>query len=125
MADTVRTWTIIPARGGSKGIPGKNLALVQSRSLVRRAVDAARGAARVDRVFVSTDAADIAAEAVRAGAEIVERPADISGDASSSEDALLHALDIIWRNAVKSFRTCSVSCNARRPLFRLATSTAR
>jgi N-acylneuraminate cytidylyltransferase len=86
---------IIPARGGSKGIPRKNLQRVGGVPLVARAVDAARRCPAIDRVVVTTDDADIAAVAAEWGAEIVERPADLSGDQASSEAALLHALDAL------------------------------
>jgi YrbI family 3-deoxy-D-manno-octulosonate 8-phosphate phosphatase len=86
---------VVPARGGSKGIPGKNVAPVAGVSLVGRAVRACRGADRVTRVVVSTDAEDIAAEARRHGAEVVVRPADLASDTASSESALLHALDTV------------------------------
>jgi YrbI family 3-deoxy-D-manno-octulosonate 8-phosphate phosphatase len=83
---------IIPARGGSKGVPGKNVRRVAGRSLVARAVDAALTASRIDRVLVSTDDPAIAREAVAAGAEVIDRPAAIAGDTASSEAAVLHAL---------------------------------
>lgn len=86
---------IIPARGGSKGVPGKNLRRVAGRTLVERAIDAAIAAERVDEVWVSTDAPAIAAVARNAGAQVVERPLELSGDTASSESALLHALDVI------------------------------
>jgi YrbI family 3-deoxy-D-manno-octulosonate 8-phosphate phosphatase len=85
---------VIPARGGSKGLPGKNVALVGGVPLVARAVHAARAAHRVDRVIVSTDDVDIAAAARAAGAEIVTRPAALAGDSATSEVAVLHALDV-------------------------------
>lgn len=84
---------VIPARGGSKGVPRKNLQRVGGVPLVARAVDAARRCPAVDRVVVSTDDADIAAVAAEWGAEVVQRPADLSGDEASSESALVHALD--------------------------------
>jgi N-acylneuraminate cytidylyltransferase len=87
---------IIPARGGSKGIPGKNLRIIAGRPLVAHAIHAALNCGRVDRVAVSTDDPMIAAAAQAAGAEIIWRPAELSGDAASSEDALLHGLDT-WR----------------------------
>jgi N-acylneuraminate cytidylyltransferase len=83
---------VVPARGGSKGVPGKNLKRVAGRSLVARAVDVALASNTVDRVLVSTDDAEIAAEARSAGAEVVDRPAEIAGDGASSEAAVLHAL---------------------------------
>ncbi|WP_309131589.1 acylneuraminate cytidylyltransferase [Brevibacterium sp.] len=87
-----RTVAIIPARGGSKGIPLKNLQKVAGTSLLARAVHAARATPSIDRVIVSTDHEDIAAEAIRAGAEVSHRPADIAGDLATSESALIHTL---------------------------------
>lgn len=91
----MRVACIIPARGGSKGIPRKNLAPVGGVPLVVRAVRAARAASSVDEVLVSTDDAEIAALVRAAGARVVERPAEISGDVASSESAILHALDVL------------------------------
>lgn len=84
---------VIPARGGSKGVPGKNLRRVGGVSLVERAVLVCREASRIDRVYVTTDDADIADAARNAGAEVITRPLDLAGDTASSESALLHALD--------------------------------
>ncbi|MEV5442372.1 acylneuraminate cytidylyltransferase [Streptomyces sp. NPDC052644] len=84
---------VIPARGGSKGVPGKNLAPVGGVPLVARAVRACRAARRVTHVAVSTDDPDIAAVAAGAGAEVVHRPAALADDTATSEAALLHALD--------------------------------
>lgn len=91
----MRLIAIIPARGGSKGIPGKNLKEVGGQPLVVRSVRAALGCGRCERVVVTTDSEQIAAAARAAGAEVVERPAELSGDAASSESALLHALDAL------------------------------
>ena len=88
-----RVIAIIPARGGSKGVPGKNLRRVGGRSLVVRAVDACRAARRIAEVYVSTDDAEIAASAEVAGAKVIMRPAELSDDTASSESALLHALN--------------------------------
>ena len=84
---------VIPARGGSKGVPGKNLRRVAGRALIERAVDACRGADRVDAVFVSTDDPAIAAAATSAGAGVLVRPPALAGDTASSESALLDALE--------------------------------
>lgn len=89
----MNTVAIIPARGGSKGVPGKNLQRVGGVSLIERAVRACREARSVDQVFVSTDDADIAYTAELAGAEVIIRPYELASDAASSESALLHALD--------------------------------
>ncbi|WJL95424.1 acylneuraminate cytidylyltransferase [Microbacterium sp. ET2] len=90
MSDVV---AIIPARGGSKGVPRKNLRRVGGIPLVGRAIQAARRCDLIDRVCVSTDDDEIAAVAEEWGAEVIRRPADLSGDTASSESAILHALD--------------------------------
>jgi N-acylneuraminate cytidylyltransferase len=83
---------IIPARGGSKGVPRKNVKLLAGRPLIAWTIRAAREAKRVTRVVVSTDDAEIARVANECGAGVVWRPAEISGDIASSESALLHVL---------------------------------
>jgi YrbI family 3-deoxy-D-manno-octulosonate 8-phosphate phosphatase len=91
---------VIPARGGSKGVPGKNTAPVGGVPLVARAVAAAL-AAGIRDVRVSTDDAGIAAAARRAGAGVVDRPAELAGDTATSESALLHALDVLAAEGVR------------------------
>ncbi|MEU3145636.1 acylneuraminate cytidylyltransferase [Streptomyces sp. NPDC006999] len=88
-----RVLAVIPARGGSKGVPAKNLAPVGGAPLVTRAVRECRAARHVTDVVVSTDDQAIAAAARQAGAEIVMRPAAIAGDLATSEAAVLHAMD--------------------------------
>ncbi|MEE9964638.1 MAG: acylneuraminate cytidylyltransferase [Propionicimonas sp.] len=83
---------VIPARGGSKGVPGKNVARIGGVPLVARAVRAALGASHIDQVVVSTDDPDIARAAEQAGATIVQRPAELAGDTATSEAALTHAI---------------------------------
>ena len=84
---------IIPARGGSKGVPGKNIKLLAGRPLITHTIAAAQRAARVTSVHVSTDSPEIARVAEASGAHVIWRPAEISGDLASSEAALLHGLD--------------------------------
>lgn len=86
---------IIPARGGSQGLPGKNVARVGGVPLIARAVHAALGAEQVARIVVTTDDEEIADAAIAAGAEVVARPAELAGAAASSESALLHALEVL------------------------------
>ncbi|WP_030220739.1 N-acylneuraminate cytidylyltransferase [Streptomyces sp. NRRL WC-3626] len=88
-----RVLAVIPARGGSKGVPAKNLAPVGGVPLVARAVRECRAARYVTDVVVSTDDQAIAAAARQAGAEVVLRPAAIAGDTATSEAAVLHAMD--------------------------------
>ena len=96
-----QTVAIIPARGGSKQVPRKNLRRVGGVPLVERAVRAATAASGVDLVVVSTDDAEIAAVATAAGARVIARPAEIAGDKASSESAVLHALDELERTGVQ------------------------
>ncbi len=86
---------IIPARGGSKGIPRKNISPFNGKPLICWNIEAALQAELVDQVVVSTDDAEIAEVSRNAGATVIMRPDDISSDIASSEDALLHALSHI------------------------------
>lgn len=86
---------VIPARGGSRSIPDKNIHPLLGRPLLAYTVEAALGAEVAERVVVSTDSPRIAAVARELGAEVLERPAEISGDTASTESALLHALDVL------------------------------
>ncbi|MFJ3233438.1 cytidylyltransferase domain-containing protein [Streptomyces sp. NPDC086787] len=88
-----RVLAVIPARGGSKGVPAKNLAPVGGVPLVARAVRECRATRLVTDVVVSTDDRAIAAAARQAGAEVVLRPAAIAGDTATSEAAVLHAME--------------------------------
>ena len=83
---------LIPARGGSKGIPGKNLRSVGGVPLLARSVRAALAAASVGTICVSSDDPAIGELGAREGAIWLQMPAEISGDQASSEAALLHAL---------------------------------
>lgn len=83
---------IIPARGGSKGVPNKNLKKVGSYSLLARAILACKASALIERIIVSTDSAVISEEAKRFEAEVVVRPSHLATDLSRSEEALLHAI---------------------------------
>ena len=86
------TVAILLARGGSKGVPHKNLRHVGGLSLVARSVLAARSAQRVNGIYVSTDDLRISAEARSFGAQVIERPASLSDDLATSESGWLHAL---------------------------------
>ncbi|MDN6201398.1 MAG: acylneuraminate cytidylyltransferase [Micrococcaceae bacterium] len=86
---------VIPARGGSKGLPLKNLRPVGGTSLLARAIDAALAAPSVTDVVVSTDHSQIRNEAHAQGARVIDRPAALASDGASSESALGHALDTL------------------------------
>jgi YrbI family 3-deoxy-D-manno-octulosonate 8-phosphate phosphatase len=84
---------IIPARGGSKRVPSKNLLPLAGLPLVTHSIRQALAADAVDVVYVSTDDPAIAAVAREEGAVVVQRPPAIAGDTATSESALLHVLD--------------------------------
>ena len=84
---------IIPARGGSKGIPHKNLALVGGTTLVERAIAAAQQCKSISRIIVTSDDLTILDKAREMNVEFVLRPAELATDDSPIEDAILHALD--------------------------------
>jgi len=85
---------IIPARGGSKGIPGKNIKLLAGKPLIAWTIEAAQKAVYLDRVIVSTDDEEIAKVARECGAEVpFLRPACISGDLATDVEFIDHALE--------------------------------
>jgi N-acylneuraminate cytidylyltransferase len=90
-----KTLAVIAARGGSKGIPHKNLLDLCGKPLIAWTVEQARAARGVEVVAVSSDSDKILQAAEAAGAVGVRRPDDISGDLASSESAWLHALNAI------------------------------
>ena len=83
---------IIPARAGSKGLPGKNTALVEGKSLVQLAIESALSIPEITRVVVTSDDVPVQKIASDLGAEVVVRPAVLAQDNSPIESAILHAL---------------------------------
>jgi YrbI family 3-deoxy-D-manno-octulosonate 8-phosphate phosphatase len=103
---------VIPARGGSKGLPGKNLRSVGGMPLIVRAIDAAAQANTELFVVVSTDDKEIAEVASAAGATIVDRPAELATDEASSESAVLHALDELSKSDTVPSVVLFVQCTS-------------
>ena len=94
---------VIPARGGSKGLPGKNLKRLGALSLIGHAVASAREARMLTRYVVSTDSAEIADEARRHGAEApFLRPAELASDHAGMVPVLQHA--VRWLESAASVR---------------------
>jgi N-acylneuraminate cytidylyltransferase/CMP-N,N'-diacetyllegionaminic acid synthase len=94
---------VIPARGGSKGLPGKNLSRLGALSLIGHAIASAREARRLTRFVVSTDNPEIAAEAARHGADPpFRRPADLASDHAGMVPVLQHA--VRWLEAEAGIR---------------------
>ena len=86
---------LIPARGGSKGIPRKNLREVGGSTLLQRAIDCAMAARMVTRTVVTTDDDEIAARSEEVGCEVVRRPTEMAEDTSPVIDAVRHARDVL------------------------------
>ena len=93
---------IVLARGGSKGIPRKNLIDFCGRPLLDWTIEFAQTSSSAIGVWVSTDDDEIAHAADSAGAEVIARPAVLAEDHSSSESGWLHALDELERRGVKT-----------------------
>lgn len=92
MYDSLSLLALIPARGGSKGLPNKNILDCAGRPLIEWSISAALGAGVIDDVLVSTDSDVIAAASRSAGASVpFLRPAELAGDDSSMLDVIKHA----------------------------------
>lgn len=95
--DRATVLAVIPARGGSKGIPRKNIRLLAGKPLIVHTIEHAMQSSLVTETVVSTDDEEIASISKAAGATVVHRPADISGDTASSEIALIHAVQSLMQ----------------------------
>ncbi len=85
---------VIPARGGSKGVPGKNIKLLNGKPLIHYTIEAARAVFSDDEIIVSTDSEEIKSVAEQTGLKVpFLRPDYLATDTASSQDVLLHALD--------------------------------
>lgn len=99
MIDGKRIVAVVPARGGSKGLPGKNIKSIQGKPLICWTLDAARQSRYIDKVFVSTDSVEIADVCKNYGVDVPElRPAELAKDNTSSVDVMLYTLDLLESN---------------------------
>lgn len=104
MIDGRSVIAIIPARAGSKGLPGKNLRPLCGKPLVAWTVESARRSRHVDEVLVTTDGEDIARVARSFGASVpFLRPAELATDTATTLDAVEHALDFYARERQRAF----------------------
>ncbi|MBU2576881.1 MAG: class I SAM-dependent methyltransferase [Nanoarchaeota archaeon] len=91
--NNLKVLVVIPARGGSKGLPGKNIKEICGKPLVAWSIEQAKGSKYVDKVIVSTDDQEIADIAKKYGAEVpFLRPAELATDTSSVADAVLDVI---------------------------------
>ena len=98
MRDTaLKVLAVVPARGGSKSVPRKNITLLAGRPLICYTIEEAKRSASIDRLVVSTDAEDIAAIARECGAEVIMRPPEFATDTARTELALIHVCETLER----------------------------
>ena len=81
---------IIPARGGSKGIPRKNVKELAGKPLIAYTIEQAKGSKYLDEIYVSTEDSEIAKISEKYGAKVTERPMELATDTTTSESVLLH-----------------------------------
>lgn len=94
---------VIPARGGSKGLPGKNIKQLAGKPLIAYTIEQAKGSKYIDRVIVSTEDEQIAEAAGEFSAEVpFKRPKELAEDNSSMMDVLLHAVQ--WMEEEAKFK---------------------
>lgn len=90
----MRVLAIIPARGGSKGLPGKNIRPLLGKPLIGYSIDQARAIVADADICVTTDSAEIVAEVEKYGLSVpFLRPAELATDTTTTNDVLVHALD--------------------------------
>lgn len=99
----MRILGLIPARGGSKGVPGKNIKLLAGKPLIYYTIEASKRAGLITETVVSTDSREIAAVAEGYGAEVpFLRPPELATDTASSVDVVIHAVEFL-KNKGKVF----------------------
>lgn len=113
---------VIPARGGSKGIPGKNIYPINGKTLLEYTLDVAIKADLIDTdIAVSTDSDKIKAVAAKyKNIFVIDRPAEISGDKASTESALIHALEYMEERQNKNYNAV-ITLQATSPLRKAET----
>ena len=90
--DACKYLAVIPARGGSKGVPGKNIKDLNGKPLIAYTIEAAKASKYIDKIVVSTDCDEIASVSHEYCVNIIKRPIDIATDTSKVIDTVLHVL---------------------------------
>lgn len=91
----MKTYAFIFARGGSKGLPGKNIRTLAGIPLLAYSINVAKQVEGVDKVFVSTDCNKISAIAIQYGAEVIERPEYLAADTAAEWKSWQHAIEVL------------------------------
>jgi len=110
----MKAFAFIFARGGSKGLPGKNIRLLDGKPLLAHSIMVAQDVENISRVFVSTDDQDIANIGIEYGAEIITRPKELAQDDTPEWLAWQHAVD--WLESKGESFDCFISLPATSPL---------
>jgi len=97
MVEPKLSYCFVFARGGSKGLPGKNLLPINGIPLVGHSIEIAKKMNEITRVFVSTDSEEIAEVGGLLGAEVIERPEDLASDTASEWEAWKHAIEHVGK----------------------------
>jgi len=105
-------YAIVPARGGSKGIPRKNVKLFKGKPLIAHTIEQAKASGAFGKIIVSTDDKEIAQVAEQYGATVLMRPSELAGDLSRDYEFMKHAAE--------HYAECDVWCQLR-PTFPLRT----
>ena len=92
---------IIPVRGGSKGIPGKNIKLLAGKPLLFYTIEAAQNSKYITRTVVSTENSEIKKTAQSFGAEVIDRPAELAQDETKTAPVLLHVVEELEKQNYK------------------------
>lgn len=100
MIDNKKVLAIIPARGGSKGIPKKNIKPISGKPMIVYTIEAAKECEYIDKVIVSTDDEEIAEISMRSGAIVpFSRPEELATDEAKTIDVVMHAIEFYERKA--------------------------
>jgi CMP-N,N'-diacetyllegionaminic acid synthase len=86
---------IIPARGGSKGLPFKNVKLLADKPLIAHAIDVAKKSRYINKIIVSTDDLSIKKVALTYGADVIDRPVELATDTSVVSDAIRYTINVL------------------------------
>lgn len=86
---------LILARGGSKGVPGKNIKLLNNKPLISYPIEAALNTKHISEIYVSTDSDEIAEISKNYGAKIIKRPKELASDTSLDIDSFKHAVEVL------------------------------
>lgn len=92
----MNNYAFIFVRGGSKGLPGKNIKPLAGKPLLEYSIETAKACSSISKIFVSTDDSDIAKVAIAAGAELIERPAELATDSSAEWHSWRHAINWVY-----------------------------